>query len=166
MITIEKATRSDSLAIESLDRVVWERRNGGQRTMADADYTWRIWIEHALVYTAKDDGKLVGVALAFPAKSGRYCLHKIFTAEAYREQHAATLLADAILHDTDKLGVDVFVNVFSDNAKALLLFEKQGFSAHPHQTDTNRVTGTTLLTRPAGRKPFFSANNYLYSIYR
>ena len=65
MITIEKATRSDSLAIESLDRVVWERRNGGQRTMADADYTWRIWIEHALVYTAKDDGKLVGVALAF-----------------------------------------------------------------------------------------------------
>lgn len=165
MINIEQAARTDSLALEQLDRMVWEK-SMGSRPMNDADYTWRIWIEHAFVFTAKNDCGVVGVALAFPAIGGKFCLHKIFVHPEWRKHRIAARLLDAILNKTDTEGCAVFVNTFSNNLKAIELLEKYGFYKNNDRSDTNRITNTIVLTRQACKKPYFSKNNYLASIYR
>ena len=165
MISIERAAKTDSLALERLDRIAWDNP-ALNKPLNDADFTWRVWITHALVYTAKTDSGVVGAALAFPVIGGKFCLHKLIIHPEWRKRRIATCLLDALLHETDTLGNAVFANIFSDNVKAIQLFEKHGFYRNNDQPDSNRLTNTLLLTRQASKKPYFSKNNYLASIYR
>lgn len=165
MIIIEPAVSTDSFVIEKLDSMVWDE-SASDMVMSDSNYTWRIWIDNALVYAVKKDQGIVGVALAFPAKNGSYCLHKILVDPQWREQHLASNLLDTMLHETDKLQVPTFVTLFADNVKALSLYKNHGFFQDAERTAANRQTNTVRLSRTASDKPHFSANNYLSSIYR
>ncbi len=165
MITIERASKTESLAIEQLDKTAWDQ-SSSTGPINDSDITWRLWIEHAFVFTAKDDSKVVGAALAFPTLNDKFCLHKIFIHNRYRNSQIASRLVASTLHEIDSIGSEIFVNIFSDNEKAIYLFEKHGFYRSSEQADTNRLTNTILMTRPARDKRHSSASNYLASIYK
>lgn len=77
MIIYDKATESDFLAIAELDREAWELNRNSQ-FIPDGEHAWRLWVEHALVFLAKEQGIVIGVTLAFPCMSGKWCVHKVF----------------------------------------------------------------------------------------
>ncbi len=170
MIKIEQAISTDSLAIEELDRQSWVQ-NENALPYHDADLTWRVWIEHAIVFTAKEDSVLVGVSLAFPTIVAGLCLHKIFVHQNWQQQNIASRLVDCILEEADRIEIPIFVNIFTNDKKAIALFEKQGFAQKPDQSDSNRITHTTLFTRQTRSakdelKTVRAANSYLASIYK
>lgn len=74
-MTIEKAHRKDYLEIAALDRIVWLDYPNGEN-IADGEHTWRHWIEDAIVRIWRQDGRIAGVALAFPTIARGFCLHK------------------------------------------------------------------------------------------
>jgi phosphinothricin acetyltransferase len=65
MINYQKAKISDFLYIAKLDREAW-KQNRNPEFIPDGEHVWRVWVEHALVFCAKQNEKIIGGAVAFP----------------------------------------------------------------------------------------------------
>ncbi len=77
-ILIKWALVEDFLAIAELDRISW-LDNRSSEFIPDGEHVWRHWVEHAYVCVARQDQKIVGVALSFPSTVPNiHFVHKIF----------------------------------------------------------------------------------------
>ena len=124
---IRPATHEDFLAIAALDREAWQE-NRNSEFIPDGEHVWRIWVEHAVVFCAVDDGQVVGAVLAFPCVDGRYNLHKVFVGHAHRGRGIGSKLFEVLLTHLDRLGVDVFLTADPVNEAAIRLYEGWGFT--------------------------------------
>jgi GNAT superfamily N-acetyltransferase len=126
-LVCERARVADFLAIAALDRVAWGQSRHADR-IPDGEHVWRIWVEHALVFCARNEkGTVVGTVLAFPCLSGVYCVHKAFVDEKFRNQGIGTGLFKLLLEEIDRLQADCFLTVDPSNESALRLYHKWGF---------------------------------------
>lgn len=126
MLDLAAAQPADFLDIAALDRRAW-RRNRSPEFIPDGEHVWRIWAEHALTFCARVDGVLVGAIVAFPCRSGVYCLHKVFVDEAYRSRGVGGALLSRLLEQADALGVSLFLTVDPANEAARRLYRRLGF---------------------------------------
>ncbi len=127
-MTIERAKSRDFLEIAKLDREAWAQ-NRNSEYIPDGEHVWRLWTEHALVFCAWDQHKLIGAVLAFPTTTeGLYCLHKVFVGHACRGKGIGSHLFDAVLAECDRLKVACFLTVDPVNEGAIRLYEKWGFT--------------------------------------
>ncbi len=127
MIRIQKARVKDFLSIAQLDRKAW-RQNRSSKFIPDGEHAWRLWVEHALVYSAKEERKIMGAILAFPCLSGDFCIHKVFVEPTVRKMKIGTRLFKKLLQDLDRRGVHSFLTVDPLNENALALYTKWGFT--------------------------------------
>jgi len=123
---IQKATQNDFLAIYELDQEAW-KQNHKAEAIPDGSHAWRMWVETSLVYVAKSEGQIIGVALAFPSLDGSFCLHKIFVDVTCRGQGVGSALMDHLLQAIDDLGTSAFLSVDPRNSDAIELYAKFGF---------------------------------------
>lgn len=127
-IAFQKAQISDFLDIAKLDREVWSQYKQTPFN-ADGEHIWRVWIEHALVFCAKDENnQIVGAVVAFPIISLQYFLHKIFVGVSYRGRGIGTKLLELLLAEIDRKGADCILTVDPVNEPAMRLYAKFGFS--------------------------------------
>lgn len=127
MIKYEKTTVSEFLAIAELDREAW-KLNRNSEFIPDGEHVWRLWVEHALVFLAKEANVVIGAILAFPCISKKWCVHKVFVRQDKRGLGIGTKLFDELLKEIDKIGVDCFLTVDPINDSAIRLYEKWGFT--------------------------------------
>ncbi len=125
-VRYERAAVADFLPIAELDRNAW-RQSPNSEFIPDGEHAWRLWVEHGLVFVARDEDRVVGAALAFPCASGIWCVHKVFVALDFRGKGIGTKLFEALLKETDRRGVDCFLTVNPSNASAVRLYERWGF---------------------------------------
>ena len=127
MTHFEKAEIADFIEIAALDRRAWQA-NRNSEFIPDGEHAWRLWVEHGLVYTAREDSRLVAAILAFPCASGVWCVHKLFVEYDRRGCGIGTKLFEVLLAETDTMGVDCFLTVDPANDNAVKLYEKWGFT--------------------------------------
>jgi ribosomal protein S18 acetylase RimI-like enzyme len=126
MVTVARAEASDFLDIAALDRVAW-RRNRHSEFIPDGEHVWRIWVEHALVFCARDETRLVGAILAFPCLDQTWCVHKVFVAPEAAGQGTGSRLMETLLTEIDRRRAVCFLTVDPTNEPALRLYERWGF---------------------------------------
>ncbi len=131
---VRPATAMDLPDIVALDKRVW---NDMETT--DGTHAWRLWIDYALVFVARDNEKLLGVLLAFPAvaRPDMYLLHKLFVAETAQNRGIGSALIKSMFEALDRLyhstGVEksktfsVRLTVSPENSAAKKLYRRGGF---------------------------------------
>ena len=125
-VRYERAGVADFLPIAELDRNAW-KQSRNSAFIPDGEHAWRLWVEHGLVFAARDEGRIVGAILAFPCAGGVWCVHKVFVDPGVRGRGIGTRLFALLLLETDRLGVDCFLTVDPVNESAIRLYEKWGF---------------------------------------
>ena len=126
-MNVRRATPSDFLAIAALDRQAW-RDNRHAEFIPDGEHAWRLWVEHALVFCAEQDGRILGAVEAHPCMNGTWCLHKVFVDPSCRGRGIGSKLIETLLEAIDHLQVDLFLTVDPANEAALNLYERWGFT--------------------------------------
>lgn len=148
-VQYHRATAEDFLEIAALDRVSW-RTNKDPEFIPDGEHAWRMWVEHALTFTARRGPELAGAVLAFPCQDLRWCLHKVMVHESMRGQGIGGGLFEVLLKELDSLGADVFLTVDPANTAALTLYESWGFDEKEFKAGFYRPEEDRLvLTRRA-----------------
>ncbi|MEJ2038172.1 MAG: GNAT family N-acetyltransferase [Desulfosarcinaceae bacterium] len=127
MIHFQKAEVADFLAIAELDRRAW-KHNRNTEFVPDGEHAWRVWVEHALCFTAKEENVLLGAICAFPCMSGMWCVSKVFIEYEKRGMGIGTKLFQMLLAELDKLKVDSFLTVDPIYEHAVRLYEKWGYT--------------------------------------
>ncbi|MDA0710669.1 MAG: GNAT family N-acetyltransferase [bacterium] len=146
---IRKAETRDFIPIAALDREAW-KENRNSQFIPDGEHVWRLWMEHALVYCAENDGQIVGAILAFPSIKGIYCIHKVFVSSACRGTGIGSELFSVLLNEIDKKQAEAFLTVDPDNSAAISLYSKWGFTDQLHVKGYYREEEDRLvLTRHA-----------------
>ena len=152
MITLHRAAIEDFLTLAELDRAAWKRYPHGER-VPDGEHVWRLWVEHALVYCAKENDQIMGVIVAFLCRSGEWCVHKAFVHENYRRQQIGSRLFDLLLREIDGLGAGCFLTVDPANTAAIRLYEKWGFAQKQFFKDYYRPgEDRYVMARSAGKR--------------
>ena len=131
---VRQATAMDLSEIVSLDRTVWD-----DPETSDGTHAWRLWIDYALVFVARDNEKLVGVLLAFPAmrRPDMYLLHKLFVEKDAENRGIAKTLIQRLFKALNQFyppGGDKKTQTFSirltvspENDTAKKLYRRWGF---------------------------------------
>jgi len=125
-IVYQQADSSDFLEVAALDREAW-KQNRNSEYIPDGEHVWRIWMEHALAYTAKETGKVVGAILAFPCMSQQWFVHKVFVDLEKRGNGIGTRLFETLLAEIDRIEVDCFLTVDPAYGDTIRFYEKLGF---------------------------------------
>lgn len=125
-IKITKTMPTDFLAIAALDRVAWLNNAHGE-FIPDGEHAWRIWCQHAVMYSAKCDDEIVGAILAFACEDGRYCLHKVMVDDSQRGKGIGGMLFKTLFDELDEKRVECFLTVDPNNSHAIALYESWGF---------------------------------------
>ena len=125
--TIERARIADFLPIAEMDRTAWKQSRKGE-VIPDGEHVWRIWVEHALMFAARQGEKVVGAVVAFPCVSGICFVHKVFVDAVSRRSGIGTRLLHALLDETDRMQVDCFMTVDPRNEALINLYTSLGFS--------------------------------------
>ena len=149
---IRRAVPKDFPAIAALDRDVWSDRP----FIPDGEHVWRIWIEHALVFCAESNERISGAIVAFPCMNGSYCLHKVFVRASSRDRGIGSKLFGELLDEIDRRNGSTFLTVDPDNASAITLYEKWGFTERTfvsgyYRADEDRFVLTRKATDTRGR---------------
>lgn len=124
----ERAGVGDFLKIAALDRLAWAE-NRFSEFIPDGEHVWRIWVEYAHVFCAREKKEIVGAILAFPTLiKGKFCIHKVFVHKDYQGEGIGSQLFFLLLKILDAKGASSFLTVDPQNEKALNLYQKWGFS--------------------------------------
>lgn len=127
MIQFQKAQQSDFLAIAELDRRAW-KQNRNSEFIPDGEHVWRIWVEHALCFTAKEDNALLGAICAFPCVSGMWFVHKVFVEHAHRRRGIGTKLFELLLVELDLRKAASFLTVDPLYEHSVRLYARWGYT--------------------------------------
>ncbi len=123
----ERARIADFLPIAELDRSAWNQSRNGE-FIPDGEHVWRLWVEHALVFVAKEGESAIGAAIAFPCVSGMYFAHKLFVHRDLRYGGVGTRLSQVLLDEVDKMEVDCFLTVDPAKDALINLYTRLGFT--------------------------------------
>ncbi len=151
-LEIDVAQGRDFLAIAGLDRRAW-LDNRQPEFIPDGEHAWRLWVDGAHVFVAREGGAIVGAILAFPTLDGALCVHKVMIEKSRRGQGIGTRLFDALLAEVDRRGgANCFLTVDPGNQAALRLYENRGFTERRFVAGYYREhEDRYVLTRPARR---------------
>ncbi|RVU85944.1 N-acetyltransferase [Leucothrix sargassi] len=151
MRTLKRAEPNDFLDIAALDRIAW-KDNPSAEFIPDGEHVWRVWVEHALVYVAKENDTLVGAVVAFPCLSGDFFLHKVFVDLNYRGQGIAPQLFELLFSELDESEGACSLTVDPVNESAIQLYTNWGFSQREFVKGYYRDNEDRyVLTRPSRR---------------
>ncbi len=152
-LEIGAAQGRDFLAIAGLDRRAW-CDNRQPEFIPDGEHAWRLWVDGAHVFVAREGEAIVGAILAFPTLDGALCVHKVMVEKTRRGLGVGSRLFDVLLAEVDRRGgVNCFLTVDPGNHAALRLYEKWGFTEQRFVAGYYREhEDRYVLTRPA-RKP-------------
>lgn len=129
---VAEAVPAGYLDLAALDRRAWAGYPNGPR-IVDGEHTWRHWCEDAVSVVARDEhGGVIGAAVAFACRDGRYCVHKVMTDPDHRGRGVATAVFKRLLEILDVMGVAAFLTVDPANASARKLYERLGFGEGRH----------------------------------
>jgi ribosomal protein S18 acetylase RimI-like enzyme len=145
-----KAQGRDFLGIAELDRRAWvDNRN--PEFIPDGEHVWRVWVDGAYVYLARDHAEIVGAILTFPTRGGTLCVHKVIVDKQYRGRGIGTKLFELLLTDVDThIKASCYLTVDPANTAALKLYEKWGFTERQYVAGYYRENEDRyVLTRPA-----------------
>jgi [ribosomal protein S18]-alanine N-acetyltransferase len=127
MIHFQKAGIPDFLAIAELDRRAW-KQNRNPEFIPDGEHVWRLWAEHALCFSAKQENTLQGAICAFPCISGKWFVHKVFVEFQKRGMGIGTKLFAMLLEELDKRKADSFLTIDPIYERTVRLYEKWGYT--------------------------------------
>jgi ribosomal protein S18 acetylase RimI-like enzyme len=127
MLEIRRTLPTDFLEISALDRMAWNS-NSHAEFIPDGEHIWRVFSEHGIMFTALWDEQIVGTILAFACENGSYCVHKVFVHPHYQSKGIGSVLFEKLLEVFDQKGVASWLTVSPDNANALKLYEKWGYT--------------------------------------
>ena len=150
LLQIDVARGRDFLDVASLDRRAWlDNRNS--EFIPDGEHAWRLWVDGAHVFLARERGVIVGVILAFPMLEGALCVHKVMVEKAHRGRGIGSRLFERLLAEVDRRsGAACFLTVDPANDAALRLYEKWGFTERKFVVGYYREhEDRYVLTRPA-----------------
>ena len=131
---VRPATAMDLTEIVALDHAVWN-----DTATPDGAHAWRLWIDYALVFVARDKGKLLGVLLAFPAvrHPDMYLLHKLFVVKTAQNSGVGSALITSMFEALDRLTFtpsvekhktfSVRLTISPENTVAKKLYRRFGF---------------------------------------
>lgn len=69
----------------------------------------------------------VGIGMVGPADSPEFEIHSIGTDQAFQRRGIGSMLMDNVVHVADLKNAPIFLEVRTDNAPAIALYEKYGF---------------------------------------
>lgn len=147
---LSPAVVADFLEIAALDREIWKSVPHGE-VIPDGEHAWRIWCEHALLYTARDaSGLFAGAILAFPGIMGEICVHKVMVAKEHQGKGVGSLLFGVLLEEIDRQNGQCFLTVSPENPAAIALYRKWGFTKEQFVSGYYRKSEHRLvMIRPA-----------------
>ncbi len=148
--TIDLAQPADFLRIAALDRIAW-RQNRQAEFIPDGEHVWRLWVEHAVVYSARADDHIVGAIVAFPCIDGHFWVHKLFVAQDQRGQGIGTELYATLLADLDERNVSSSLTVDPANEHAIRMYERLGYRFHEYVVGYYRPTEDRVIMQRAPR---------------
>jgi len=127
-LAIETARPGDAAATAALDAVAWSDGAHPER-IPDGEHVWRIWIDGAWVFVARERGALVGAIVAFPVLGGELFVHKVMVAAEYRRRGIGTRLFKTLLDEVDATsGAACFLTVDPAHAGDVRRYEALGFA--------------------------------------
>lgn len=153
-VRVARAEKRDVVAVAELDRHSWGA-SGRPESIPDGEHVWRVWVDDAYVFVARDEAVVVGAIVAFPTRQGALFVHKVMVAERYRGCGIGTRLFGTLLEFVDvHVGTACRLTVDPAHAAAVKRYERLGFTeqeyvAGYYRDDEDRI----VMTRPAARRP-------------
>lgn len=153
-IAIETARHGDAATLAALDAVAWSDGAHPER-IPDGEHVWRVWIDGAWVFVARERGALVGAIVAFPVLGGELFVHKVMVAAEHRRRGIGTRLFTALLAAVDATsGAACFLTVDPAHADDVRRYEALGFTekeyvAGFYRDDEDRY----VMRRPSAMEP-------------
>ncbi len=146
------ATHGDYVGIAELDRNAW-RESAHPERVPDGEHVWRIWVDDAFVFVAREGERVVGAIVALPSRHGTLFVHKVMVEEPYRRRGIGSRLFELLLEHVDAtVGAACYLTVDPSREAEVTRYERLGF------TDKRFVSGfyrededRFVMTRPARR---------------
>lgn len=149
-ITVVQATPKDFAGIAELDGRAWAESAHPDR-VPDGEHVWRIWVDDAFVYVARDGPRVVGAIVALPSRHGTLFVHKVMVDAAHRRRGIGTRLFELLLEHVDAtVHAACYLTVDPSREAEVRRYERLGFTekrfvAGFYRQDEDRY----VMTRPA-----------------
>jgi ribosomal protein S18 acetylase RimI-like enzyme len=145
-----RAQAKDFLGIADLDRHAWSDSRYAE-CIPDGEHVWRVWVDGAFVFVARDGAEVVGAIVAFPTRQETLFVHKVMVDKWHRGRGIGARLFNLLLEDIDaSVRTSCFLTVDPANHAAVQRYERIGFTerqyvAGYYRDDEDRY----VMTRPA-----------------
>jgi GNAT superfamily N-acetyltransferase len=149
-ITCAQAMPVDFVGIAELDGRAWAESAHPDR-VPDGEHVWRIWVDDAFVFVARDGARVVGAIVALPSRHGALLVHKVMVDAAYRRRGIGTRLFELLLEHVDAtIRAACYLTVDPSREAEVRRYERLGFTekrfvAGFYRNDEDRY----VMTRPA-----------------
>lgn len=149
-MTFAPARPEDFVGIAELDSRAWAESAHPDR-VPDGEHVWRIWVDDAFVFVARDCDRVVGAIVALPGRHGPLFVHKVMVDAAYRRRGIGSRLFELLLEHVDAtVGAACYLTVDPSRAAEVRRYERLGFTekhlvAGFYREDEDRY----VMTRPA-----------------
>jgi [ribosomal protein S18]-alanine N-acetyltransferase len=146
------AMPGDFVGIAELDRHAW-RESAHPERVPDGEHVWRVWVDDAFVFVARERGHAVGAIVALPSRHGTLFVHKVMVDESRRRRGIGTHLFELLLAHVDAtVGAACYLTVDPSKAAEVTRYEHLGFTEKRfvpgfYREDEDRF----VMTRPARR---------------
>lgn len=149
-LSFGKAKPEDFVGIAGLDSRAWSDSPHAER-IPDGEHVWRVWVDDAFVFVARDSEEIVGAIVAFPTRHGTLFVHKVMVDARYRRRGIGMRLFELLLAHVDAtVRAACYLTVGTTRPAEVRRYERLGF------TEKRLVTGfyrededRYVLTRPA-----------------
>ena len=149
-IDFVQAMPADFVGIAELDGRAWAESAHPDR-VPDGEHVWRIWVDDAFVFVARDGTRVVGAIVALPSRRGTLFVHKVMVDAAYRRRGIGTRLFELLLDHVDAtVHAACYLTVDPSRDAEVRRYERLGFTdkrfvAGFYREDEDRY----VMTRPA-----------------
>lgn len=149
-VTFAPALRDDFVGIADLDGRAWSESAHPER-VPDGEHVWRIWVDDAFVFVARDGERVAGAIVALPSRHGTLFVHKVMVDAAYRRRGIGSRLFELLLEHVDAtVHAACYLTVDPTKEAEVRRYERLGFTekrfvAGFYREDEDRY----VMTRPA-----------------
>lgn len=149
-VVYRQALPEDFVGIADLDSRAWRESTHPER-VPDGEHVWRIWVDDAFVFVARDGDMVVGAIVALPSRRGPLFVHKVMVDAAYRRRGIGSRLFELLLEHIDAtVGAACYLTVDPSREAEVRRYERLGFTEKAlvrgfYRDDEDRY----VMTRPA-----------------
>jgi ribosomal protein S18 acetylase RimI-like enzyme len=154
-MTCRPARPEDFVGIAELDSRAWTASAHPDR-VPDGEHVWRIWVDDAFVFVARDGDRVVGAIVALPSRHGLLFVHKVMVDAAYRRRGIGTRLFELLLEHVDAtVHGACYLTVDPSRETEVRRYERLGFTekrfvAGFYREDEDRYVMTRTASPGAG----------------